>query len=151
MEAGTSQKLEFEIRVEASPETIFPFFTDPVKAVQWMGESATLDPRPGGVYTVTMSNQWVALGEFVEVDPPRRVVFTWGWEGDEAATPPGSSTVEIDLIPDGDATLVRLVHSGLPNEAAAGHRDGWENFLPRLAAVATGRDPGPNPHKEEQS
>ncbi|HEX6711803.1 MAG TPA: SRPBCC domain-containing protein [Thermoleophilaceae bacterium] len=151
MEAGTSQVVECEIRIEASPETVFEFFTDPAKAVQWMGQTATLDPRVGGIYKVTMSNDWVVVGEYVEVDPPRRVVFTWGWEDGVAFTPPGSSTVEIDLIPDGDATLVRLVHSGLPSEASAAHRGGWEKFLPRLAAVASGRDPGPDPHKELMS
>jgi uncharacterized protein YndB with AHSA1/START domain len=153
VEAGTRQlTIECEVRIDASPETVFEFFTDPAKAVQWMGESATLDPRPGGIYRLTMSNDWIVLGEYVEVDPPRRVVFTWGWEGDMAATPPGTSTVEVDLMPDGEGTLVRLVHSGLPNEeSTASHRAGWEKFLPRLAAVASGRKPGPDPHKEAVS
>ena len=141
--------IECEVRIEASPETVFEFFTDPVKAVRWMGTQATLDPRPGGVYKLVMDEQWIAVGEFVEVDPPRRIVFTWGWQGDLIDTPPGSSTVEVDLIPDGAGTLVRLVHSGLPHEqSTAAHRDGWETNLPRLAAVATGREPGPNPMEE---
>jgi uncharacterized protein YndB with AHSA1/START domain len=78
VEAGTSQVVECEVRIDASPETIFDFFTDPAKAVRWMGERATLDPRPGGVYEVEMRNQYTAIGEYVEVDPPHRVVFTWG-------------------------------------------------------------------------
>ena len=151
MEAGTRLIIECEVRIEASPDTVFEFFTDPMKAVSWMGSQATLDPRPGGIYRLAMDEEWIALGEFVEVDPPRRVVFTWGWEGDLADTPPGSSTVEVDLIPDGEATIVRLVHRGLPNEqSVASHRDGWELYLPRLAAVASGRDPGPNPMEEQR-
>lgn len=139
MEATTSQTVECEVRIAASPETVFEFFTDPAKAVQWMGTSATLDPRPGGVYRVAMNDPYVAIGEYVEVDPPHRVVFTWGWENDLEMMPPGSSTVEITLVPDGDATIVRLIHSGIPTtEAAESHRGGWNTFLPQLAAVAAG-------------
>jgi uncharacterized protein YndB with AHSA1/START domain len=141
VEAGTSEAaLEHEVRIDASPETIFEFFTDPAKAVQWMGDRATLDPRPGGIYEVEMSNQYTAIGEYVEVDPPHRVVFTWGWKGDVEHMPPGSSTVEITLTPDGDATVVRLVHSGIPAHAVEPHSDGWKKFLPRLAIVAAGGD-----------
>ncbi len=60
--------------------------------------------------------------------------------------PPGSSLVEIDLIEQPDGTLVRLTHSGLPNaEQCASHSEGWAHYLGRLAAVAAGRDPGPDP------
>jgi uncharacterized protein YndB with AHSA1/START domain len=114
-----------------------------------MGEAATLDPRPGGIYSVQMGNGWTVLGEYVEVDPPRRVVFTWGWEDGVEVPPPGASTVEITLTPDGEATVVRVVHRGLPTEeSAASHRSGWQRFLPQLAAVASGREPGPDPTKE---
>jgi hypothetical protein len=53
--------------------------------------------------------------------------------------------VTIELVPDGDATIVRLTHSGLPEGADAAQLQGWEHFLPRLAAVASGGDPGPDP------
>ena len=135
MEAGTSQAIECEVRIDASPETIFEFFTDPLKAVQWMGEQATLDPRPGGIYQVAMNDQYVAIGEYVEVDPPHHISFTWGWKDDVERMPPGSSTVDITLEPDGDATVVRLVHSGIPAEAVESHRGGWNRFLPQLAIV----------------
>ena len=101
-----------EIHIEASPETVFPFFTDPSLMTRWMGRSATLDPRPGGALVVEVLEHAVARGEYVEVTPPRRVVFTWGWEGQEHPPPPGESTVEIDLEPDGSGTLVRLTHRG---------------------------------------
>jgi uncharacterized protein YndB with AHSA1/START domain len=141
VEAGTSQTIECEIRVEASPETIFDFFTDPAKAVRWMGEQATLDPRPGGIYRVAMNEEYVVIGEYVEVDRPHRVVFTWGWKDDLQQMPPGSSTVEVTLTPDGDATLVRVVHRDIPTpEAAESHRDGWNRFLPELAIAAAGGD-----------
>jgi uncharacterized protein YndB with AHSA1/START domain len=133
-----------EVRIDAPPDAVFPFLTDPEKMVRWKGVEATLEPSPGGRYIVNVTGRNRAVGEYVEVDPPRRVVFTWGWEGDEQL-PPGSSMVEIELIPDGDGTIVRLTHSGLPEGADAGQLEGWEHFLPRLATVASGGDPGPDP------
>jgi Activator of Hsp90 ATPase homolog 1-like protein len=60
--------------------------------------------------------------------------------------PPGSSLVEIDPIEQPDGTLLRLTHTGLPNgEECAGHAEGWAHYLGRLAEVAVGRDPGPDP------
>jgi uncharacterized protein YndB with AHSA1/START domain len=92
-----------------------------------------------------MDARTVAAGEYIGVTPPRRVVFTWGWEGDPEV-PPGSTTVEIDLQADGDGTTLRLRHSGLPtSEQMASHRAGWDLFGSRLAAIVAGRDPGPMP------
>lgn len=133
-----------EIRIEAGPEAVFPFLTDPQKIVRWKGVEATVEAVPGGVYRVNVTGDKLAVGEYLEIDPPRRVVFTWGWEGDDVL-PPGSSTVTIDLVPDGDGTLVRLTHSGLPEGADAAQLEGWHHFLPRLADVAGGGDPGPDP------
>ena len=133
-----------EIRIDAAPEAIFPFLTDPQKIVRWKGVDATLEASPGGVYRVNVTGVKHAVGEYLEVDAPNRVVFTWGWEGDEQL-PPGSSTVTIELISDGDGTIVRLTHSGLPEGADAAQLQGWEHFLPRLAIVASGGDPGPDP------
>ncbi len=84
-----------------------------------------------------------ARGEFVELVPDRRVVFTWGWV-DHPGVPPGSSTVTIELIPDDGGTLVRLTHDGLPDEEVPLHVAGWEHYLPRLAMLAEGGDPGPD-------
>lgn len=124
--------IQREIRIAARPETVFAFFTDPEKLVRWKGRQATLDARPGGTYRVDIDGKNVVRGEFVEVDPPRRVVFTWGWEDEASPLRPGSSTVEIELIPDGEGTLVRLIHRDLPPEAVAEHAKGWDHFLPRL-------------------
>jgi uncharacterized protein YndB with AHSA1/START domain len=133
-----------EIRIEARPEAVFPFLTEPDLIVRWKGSDARVEAVPGGEYRVNVTARNVAVGEYVAVEPPRRVVFTWGWEGDDLL-PPGTSTVEIELVPDGDATIVRLSHSGLPDGADAAQREGWEHFLPRLATAAAGGDPGPDP------
>jgi uncharacterized protein YndB with AHSA1/START domain len=137
--------VEIERRIDAPREEVFVYLTDPVKYTKWKGMAAELDPRPGGVYRVRMNSDTVALGEYVVVEPPSRVVFTWGWEGDEAV-PPGSSTVEITLREDGDGTILRLRHSGLPtDEAAASHREGWAMYLERLSVAALGGEPGRDP------
>jgi uncharacterized protein YndB with AHSA1/START domain len=144
--AETEAAVEVRTRIAASPETVFDFFTDPDKMVLWMGRSAELDARPGGAFRCDINGENVASGEYLEVDPPHRVVFSWGWEGADAVTAPGSSRVEILLAPDGDGTDVRLIHSELPSaDAAARHRQGWEHYAERLAIAAAGGDPGTDP------
>lgn len=133
-----------EIRIEAAPEAVFPYLTEPDKIVRWKGVEATVEASPGGVYRVNVTGHNHAVGEYVEIEPPHRVVFTWGWEGDPQL-PPGSSTVTIELVPDGDGTIVRLTHAGLPEGTDAAQLEGWKHFLPRLATAATGGDPGPDP------
>lgn len=135
-----------EVRIDAKPETVFEFFVDPEKQTLWMGRLAELDPRPGGRYRVDINGRDVARGEYLELDPPRRVAFTWGWESEGTAVPPGSSTVEVTLTPEGNGTRVRLVHRDLPtDESRAHHRDGWEHYLERLVTAARGGDPGTDP------
>lgn len=151
MAVHQDEAVEREVRIGARPETVFDFFTDPEKQILWMGRRAELDARPGGVYRVEINDQVTAKGEFVEIVAPSRVVYTFGWEGQEAdggehGVPPGSSRVEITLEPDGDGTLVRLRHFDLPEQARAMHGQGWELYLARLAAVVAGRDPGPDPN-----
>ena len=137
--------LEVETRVEAPPHVVFAFFTDPERYRQWKGTGAELDPRPGGIYRVEMGvNGWVS-GEYVLVDPPHRIVFTWGWEHNPDL-PPGGTQVEVTLTADGDATIVRLRHQGFADETAREqHEVGWRHFLSRLAVAGAGGDPGPDP------
>ena len=111
--------IEREIRIAARPETVFAFWTEPVKMARWMGRTIRL-----------------AAGSRVE--PPSRIVLTWGWEAPGDPTPPGASTVEVDFLADGDSTIVRLRHSGLVTEAVSGHAEGWDQFLPSLVAAAGG-------------
>ena len=144
----TDNALEYETRIAASPETVFGYFTDPAKMVQWMGTEATLDPRPGGACRINPAGHAVMSGEYVEVDPPRRIVFTWGWETELLQTPPQSTIVEVSLTAQGDDTVVRLTHRRLHSDAVAFHRAGWEHYLPRLAAAAAGDEPGLDPWRD---
>jgi uncharacterized protein YndB with AHSA1/START domain len=91
-----------EIMIDATPETIWPFLTEPGKHIEWDGTVAELDPRPGGVYRVLVQGEHQSAGEYVEVDPMKKVVFTFGWEQEGHPIPPGSTTVEITLHPGPD-------------------------------------------------
>ncbi len=142
---SNEQTVETEVRIAASPETVYAFFTDPEKMARWMGIEITLDPVPGGIFRVDITGANKASGHYVELTPHSRIVFTWGWEGD-AAIPPGSTTVEVSLIPDGDGTVLRLVHKDLSTpESRERHSEGWDHYMTRLAAAAGGGDPGPDP------
>jgi uncharacterized protein YndB with AHSA1/START domain len=137
-----------EVAVEAPPETVFAYFVEPDRMTRWMGSEAELDARPGGVYRVAVNATHVARGEYVEVDPPRRVVFTWGWEHPDAEVPAGASTVVVTLAAEGAGTRVRLEHRDLPEAARESHGHGWEHYLPRLAVAAAGGDAGVDPWSE---
>ena len=139
-----------ELEIAASPETVWQFLVDPEKAIRWMGIAATLEPEPGGLYRVEVIPDTVARGTFVELDPPRRLVLTWGWEpkpdGETYDVGPGESTIEIVLEPEGDGTRLRFEHRDLPTvEARNAHGHGWDHFLPRLVEAAGGGDPGRDP------
>src|SRR6516225_9137758 len=97
METANAISREFTINADAA--TVFAFFTDPQRLIRWMGVSAELDPRPGGIFLVGMNSSRVARGEFKEVVPVSRLVYTWGYDGDNRTVAPGSSVVEIDLSP----------------------------------------------------
>ena len=134
-----------EVWVAAKPETIFPFFTDAAKIVQWMGISAEIDPHPGGIFRCQCTPRNTARGEVVEIDPCRKIVFSWGWEGPNAVVKPGTSTVEVTLREENDGTRVRLHHYGLYGKEAEQHDHGWRHFIARLEVVCNGGDPGPDP------
>jgi uncharacterized protein YndB with AHSA1/START domain len=138
-------EVEMEVRIAAAPATVFSFLNDAARMGRWIGSSVELDPRPGGALRIDMNGRDIARGEIVAIEPDRRLVLSWGWEGEGHPVPPGSSTVEITLSADGDGTIVRLRHTGLPADAAKDHEGGWGMFLPRLVAVAERRDAGPNP------
>ncbi len=138
---GTS--VEREIAIAASPETVWELLVDPNEAVRWMGQSATFDLRPGGLCRVEVIPGHIARGEFVEIDPPHRLVYTWGWEAGSDNVPAGSTTIEFELSASADGTVLRFSHRDLPSaEAAASHAHGWDHYFERLATVAAGGDPG---------
>ncbi len=140
-EVNQRNAVEKVARIAARPETVFQYFVDPDKMLMWKGIEAELEPRVGGGYRVKMSEENIVNGSYLVIDPPKRVVFTWGWEDGSVA--PGSTTVEVTLEPDGEGTLLRLRHYDLPDEEQRKlHKEGWDHYVDRLAVVAGGGDPG---------
>lgn len=147
--AETVEAVEVEVRIAASPETVFDFFTDPDLMVQWMGRKVELEPRPGGIFRTEINDEATALGAYEVIERPERLVFTWGWDGEDSVTAPGSSAVEVLFAGDGDGTLLRLIHRGLPSaESAEKHGHGWRHYAERLRLAAAGEDPGPDEFAE---
>jgi uncharacterized protein YndB with AHSA1/START domain len=147
--------VEVEHRVSGSPETAFTYFTDPEKYRRWQGVDAELDPRPGGIYQVALAPGVTARGEYLSVEPPHRLLLTWGVESSIGlprslqGTPPGSTTVEFSFLPDGDGTIIRVRHMGLPTDDAGwATAVGWNTYLPRLVAILDGVEPGNDPFLE---
>jgi uncharacterized protein YndB with AHSA1/START domain len=134
-----------ETHITAPPAAVFALLTDPDLILRWIGTEAQIEPQPGGLYLLNVTGAGFARGTFREVVPVHRLAYSFGWDGNELV-PPGSSLIEIDLIERLDGTLLRLTHTGLPNaEQCAAHAEGWAHYLDRLAEVAAGRDPGPDP------
>ena len=118
--------VEVSVSISAAPQTVFSYLTDPARYIQWMGSRATLEPTPGGAYQVQMSDGFAATGIFAEVEPPHRLVFTWGWADDDAAQhvlhgqsdpdgralPPGSTRVEVILQAEDGGTHLKYPGPG---------------------------------------
>jgi uncharacterized protein YndB with AHSA1/START domain len=132
-----------EIHIRATPEIVFEFFTDAGKLTRWLATEATLDPRPGGVCHQEHAREdgsggsYHMRGEFIEVSPAERVVFTWGFTDPDVGVPPGSSVVDVTFTPDGDGTRLRLEHRDLPAAAVDSHSEGWTGMLERLVTAVT--------------
>jgi uncharacterized protein YndB with AHSA1/START domain len=161
--SGAGFSVTTSVHVAAEPETVFGYFTNPARYVRWMGAQAKLSPVPGGEYRIRMGDGFEAAGSFTELDPPHRVVFTWGFADDEAAKktknpqpgeatsgavmPAGSTRVSVVFAPEGHGTRLTLTHDRLPSvELQLGHRVAWDTYLPRLVVLVAGGDPGPDPH-----
>ena len=141
-----SRDLVVEQDIAAPPEVVFRYFTTAERWMMWQGVAAEVDARPGGVLRVNVRGDGYAAGEFLTVEPPNLVVFTFGWEMPGNPIQPGSTTVRVELQPSEMGTRLVLTHSSLPGaEAIAQHRHGWEHYLARCAEVAGGGDPGPDP------
>jgi uncharacterized protein YndB with AHSA1/START domain len=130
--------IEQTIRIEARPETVWDFWTDPARMSEWWGAAASLDPRPGGVCVVELGGGGVMRGEYVELVPHQRIVFLLGWDPTDGApdVAPRSTRVEVTLTADGEHTILCLRHSGLPPASVDEHRGGWGHFLRQLVAAA---------------
>jgi uncharacterized protein YndB with AHSA1/START domain len=137
------EPLTASMHIEASPEQVFEYFVSPEAIVRWMGDYALLEPSPGGAFEVDINGVPVR-GRYLEVEPPHRLLISWGHAGSERL-PPGASTVEVRLSPAGGGTRVEIEHRDLPQDMRDAFGRGWPHFVARLAVAAAGGDPGPDP------
>ena len=105
-------------------------------------DGAVRRPRPhaGGRFAVDIAG-YPVRGEYLVVEPPRRVVVSWGFPGSQDL-PAGASTVEFVLTAVAAGTRVDLHHVDLPQTEVRGHAHGWAHFLPRLGLAGAGKDAG---------
>ena len=134
--------IEQTVRIAATPATVWQFWTDAELLVEWWGVDAEVVAEPGGRYRVVMAGGQVIAGAFTELDPPNRLVFTFGREDTAPGEPlaPGSTSVEVTFVPDGEGTVLTLRHTAMPAAHAADHQKGWAYLLgERLVAAAGAR------------
>jgi uncharacterized protein (TIGR03086 family) len=126
-----------------SPDEAFALITEPERLRRWQTVSAYVDLRAGGEYRWTVTPGHTAAGTYREVDPGKRVVFGWGWEGDTELAP-DASTVTVTIEPVDGGSRVTLEHEGLSAELAKRHAEGWDHYFERLERVAATGDAGPD-------
>ena len=137
-DAEDSGEVHLEVRVEALLRTVFALLTDPEQLKTWIADLVVAEPWAGGRFRASGSLGTIE-GAYVEVIPYTKVVFTWG--GVEGIAP-GQSTVEFTLEADGNATIVRLRHYGLPRPTVEKHYRTWLHAgLVKIKDSAEGRRP----------
>lgn len=132
------------VTLPVPPDEAFALVTEPDRLRRWQAVSATVDLRAGGAWRWTVTPGHIAAGTYREVEPGRRIVMGWGWEGADDL-PPDTSTVTVTIEPAADGeSIVTLIHEGLDEVQAARHAEGWNHFLERLEQTARG-EVGPDP------
>jgi uncharacterized protein YndB with AHSA1/START domain len=126
--------LDRRATIRAPRSIVFRYFTDSTRWAQWWGAGSTIDARPGGRVYIRYPNAVEASGEVVEVRPPERIVFTFGYA---SGTPvaPGASRVTISLGTRGQDTLLELKHEFADVAARDDHVQGWRYQLSVFANV----------------
>jgi uncharacterized protein YndB with AHSA1/START domain len=129
-----AHQLERTLTIAAPPEAVFRYFTDNDRWAAWWGAGSTIDARPGGRVLVCYPNAVEAVGEVLEIDPPRRIVFSYGYASG-APVPPGGSRVTIELAGTPQGTRLRLTHELDDAAIRDQHVQGWRYQLSVFANV----------------
>ena len=124
--------IERTVTIHAIPETVFRFFTDSARWASWWGADSTIDAKPGGRVYIKHPGGIESAGEVLEIRPPRRLVFTYGFVSG-TPIPPGASRVTIELEPDRAGTRLRLKHELADKAARDEHEQGWRFQLSLFA------------------
>jgi uncharacterized protein YndB with AHSA1/START domain len=137
------EQVEVHIEVGASAEVAFDYFVDPAMLSRWLGRALTIDPVPGGAFSVAVDDGTTgeefgfAVGSYTEIDRPKRLVLSWGWDGSDEV-PPGSSSVEVSFDDRGASTVISITHAGLPADFRETHLEGWLEHGIRLTEDTAG-------------
>jgi uncharacterized protein YndB with AHSA1/START domain len=133
-------EIRHAIFINAAPSVVFELLTDEQRMMTWLASKVESAPAPGGSIVIRGKDAGEISGEFVEVVPGKKVVFTWGGI---MGLSHGQTTVEFLLEPEGNGTRVKLRHYGLPDSVISEHSRGWiSSGLPKLKSAAEGRKPG---------
>jgi hypothetical protein len=144
MSTTTLSAIKLHRTIHGTPEQVFAAWTDPRVLARWFAPGTAeakidlLEAHPGGRYRIEMHDAanakvYVVGGRFLELEPPRRLVITWAWEGEPGGEPPTESRVIVELAERDGATELTLTHEGLPDpKSADGHKQGWEGCLDKL-------------------
>lgn len=138
--AELSFSLERTVIIRTRRETVFRYFTDSAHFAAWWGQGSEIDARPGGRMVIRHPGGVVASGEVVEVEPLRRVVFTYGYEKSESPIPPGGSRVTITLEDAPEGTRLHLRHDFADSSARDHHVQGWRYNLAVFSHVAAAEE-----------
>jgi uncharacterized protein YndB with AHSA1/START domain len=131
-----THRLDRTITIDAPPDVVFGFLTETPRWAAWWGAGSEIDARPGGRMKIRYPNGTEATGEVLEVHPPERIVFTFGYASG-AVIPPGASRVTIQLETAGQATRVRLAHEYHDAQVLEQHVQGWRYQLSLFANVVS--------------
>lgn len=127
-------QLDRTITIHAERETVFRFLTDTVHWASWWGAGSTIDARPGGDLRIRYPDGTEASGTVVDVQPPERIVFTYGYASGRPIAP-GASTVTISLQPDRGGTRLHLTHAVADAATRDDHVQGWRYQLALFSNV----------------
>lgn len=140
---STDTKLILTRTINASPAEVFRAWTDPTLLSQWSCpegtemDGVTVDLKVGGSFKIRMKGEnqhYTAFGTYREIQPPKRLVYTWDWE--EADNAMGDTLITVEFEAEGEGTRVVMTHDLLPTaELAAAHDEGWTSCLDRLEAL----------------
>jgi uncharacterized protein YndB with AHSA1/START domain len=125
-------ELERSVEIQAPPETVFRFFTDSARWARWWGAGSTIEPRVGGKVYIRHPEGTETTGEVLEMHPPTRIVFTYGYASGKLI-PPGGSRVSISLEPWNGGTRLHLRHAFADAAAHEHHVQGWRFQLALFA------------------
>lgn len=152
--SGTAEKTSLEIKrlIKAPRDRVYAAWTDPEQLKQWFGpenvrtRNLVAETRVGGKFrwdlTSPEGEEMTVEGKYCELQPGRKIVFTWRWQDDEAWEN-NDSIVTIELSDAAGGTELRLLHEQLPSEQSRdNHNEGWNSLLNKLENFFNGKASG---------